>query len=241
MGYEADRPFTLYFVRHGVTEPNFRGFRCGGDLDLPLMDIGCDQAYLLAKQIDKMNLRIGVIIAGSLLRTRQTASIISGVLGEIPIVVEPLINERRLGEWNNRPIAETEEQLARMVEKAQAKSAQLDQIVGRIEITATTVPEARSSSRIHGVRSGARAALASSTRRTSRWRSPRPWSSGNRWIGEPTRDGAPEEHTAGDVVPAPPRHGRRATASISMRASRTRSVTPMQVRLGRRPSGKNVA
>jgi probable phosphoglycerate mutase len=115
MGYPVDRAFTLYVVRHGVTEPNFRGFRCGGDLDLPMMDIGCDQAYLLAKQIERMNLRIGVIIAGSLLRTRQTASIISGVLGEVPIVVEPLVNERRLGEWNNRPIAETEELLSRRV------------------------------------------------------------------------------------------------------------------------------
>lgn len=115
MSYQADRPFTLYFVRHGVTEPNFRGFRCGGDLDLPMMDIGCDQAYLLAKQIEKMKLRLGVIVSGSLLRTRQTASIVSGVLGEVPIVVEPLLNERRLGEWNNRPIAETEEALARHV------------------------------------------------------------------------------------------------------------------------------
>src|SRR5690349_14670803 len=112
MTYQADRAFTLYFVRHGITEPNFRGFRCGGDLDLPMMDIGCDQAYLLAKQIDKMNLHVGVIIAGSLLRTRQTASIIGGVLGDVPIVVEPLLNERRLGEWNNRPIAETEDLLA---------------------------------------------------------------------------------------------------------------------------------
>jgi broad specificity phosphatase PhoE len=115
MTYQADRAFTLYFVRHGVTEPNFRGYRCGGDLDLPMMDIGCDQAYLLAKQIDRMNLRLGVIVAGSLLRTRQTASIISGVLGEVPIVIEPLLNERRLGEWNNRPIAETEDMLARKV------------------------------------------------------------------------------------------------------------------------------
>lgn len=115
MGYPVDRAFTLYFVRHGVTEPNFRGFRCGGDLDIPMMDIGCDQAYLLAKQIERMSLRVGVIIAGSLLRTRQTASIISGVLGEVPIVVEPLINERKLGEWNNRPIAETEELLTRRV------------------------------------------------------------------------------------------------------------------------------
>jgi probable phosphoglycerate mutase len=76
-----------------------------------MMDIGCDQAYLLAKQIEKMNLRIGVIIAGSLLRTRQTASIISGVLGMVPVEIEPLINERRLGQWNNRPIEDTEEQL----------------------------------------------------------------------------------------------------------------------------------
>src|SRR5437868_15354432 len=111
MTYHADRPFTLYFVRHGVTEPNFRGFRCGGDLDIPLMDIGCDQAYLLAKQIEKMNLHIGVIVAASLIRTRQTASIISGVLGNVPVEIEPLLNERRLGNWNNRPIAETEEML----------------------------------------------------------------------------------------------------------------------------------
>lgn len=115
MSYQADRPFTLFFVRHGITEPNFRGFRCGGDSDLPMMDIGCDQAYLLAKQIEKMNLRIGVIVAGSLIRTRQTASLISGVLGTVPIEIEPLLNERKLGQWNNRPIAETEEMLKRGV------------------------------------------------------------------------------------------------------------------------------
>jgi probable phosphoglycerate mutase len=112
MNQQSDRPFTLFFVRHGVTEPNFRGYRCGGDLDIPLMDIGCDQAYLLAKQMEKMNLRVGVIVTGTLIRTRQTASIISGVLGNVPIEIDPLFNERRLGQWNNRPIAETEEQLA---------------------------------------------------------------------------------------------------------------------------------
>ncbi len=111
----TDRPFTLFFVRHGITEPNFRGFRCGGDNDIPMMDIGCDQAYLLAKQIEKMNLRIGVIVAGSLIRTRQTASLISGVLGTVPIEIEPLLNERKLGQWNNRPISENEELLKRGV------------------------------------------------------------------------------------------------------------------------------
>ena len=111
----ADRSFTLFFVRHGITEPNFRGFRCGGDLDIPMMDIGCDQAYLVAKQIEKMNLRIGVIIAGSLIRTRQTASIIGGVLGTVPVEIEPLLNERKLGQWNNKPIADTEDMLQRRV------------------------------------------------------------------------------------------------------------------------------
>src|SRR5688572_13297591 len=111
MTYVPDHGFTLYFVRHGVTEPNFRGCRCGGDLDVPLMDIGCDQAFLLAKQIEKMKLGIGVIITGSLVRTRQTASIISGVLGNTPVEVEPLFNERHLGQWNNRPIADTEDLL----------------------------------------------------------------------------------------------------------------------------------
>src|SRR3982750_2741454 len=112
MTYQADRPFTLYFVRHGVTEPNFRGYRCGGDLDLPMMDIGCDQSYLLAKQIERMNLRVGVIVTAGLIRTRQTAAIISGVLGNVPVEIDPLLNERRLGQWNNRSIAETENALA---------------------------------------------------------------------------------------------------------------------------------
>ena len=124
MSHQADHPFTLYFVRHGITEPNFRGFRCGGDLDLPMMDIGCDQAYLLAKQIERMHLRIGVIIAGSLIRTRQTASIISGVLGTVPVEVEPLLNERKLGQWNNRPIAETEDMLRRGVTPPGGESEQ---------------------------------------------------------------------------------------------------------------------
>ena len=130
--YHPDRSFTLYFVRHGVTEPNFRGFRCGGDLDIPLMDIGCDQAYLLAKQIEKMNLRIGVIVTGTLIRTRQTASIISGVLGNVPIEVDPLFNERRLGQWNNRPIAETEELLAARVTPPNGESE--DEFTQRISL-----------------------------------------------------------------------------------------------------------
>jgi len=108
-------PFTFYFVRHGITEQNFKGLRCGGDVDVPLMDMGCDQAFLLAKQILHMDLGIGTIVASSLIRTRQTALIISGVMGGLPVEVEPLFNERRLGEWNNRPIEETEDLIRKKV------------------------------------------------------------------------------------------------------------------------------
>jgi 2,3-bisphosphoglycerate-dependent phosphoglycerate mutase len=106
------RPFGFFFVRHGVTELNFRGLRCGGDLDVPLTDLGCDQAYLLAKQIQRMDLQLDRILCGSLIRVRQTALIISGVLGGLPIEIDPLLNERRIGDWNRRSIAETEELIA---------------------------------------------------------------------------------------------------------------------------------
>jgi probable phosphoglycerate mutase len=112
MASNQDRISNFYFVRHGVTEQNFRGLRCGGDVDVPLTDIGCDQAYLLAKQIQKMGIEIGLIVAGNLIRARQTALIMSGVLGGVTMESDPLLNERHLGEWNNKPIADTEAQLA---------------------------------------------------------------------------------------------------------------------------------
>lgn len=104
---------SFHFVRHGVTEQNFRGLRCGGDLDVPLTDVGCDQAYLLAKQLAKMGIKPGLILCGSLMRARQTALIMSGVLGGVELQGNPLLDERRLGQWNNQPIADTEPALKR--------------------------------------------------------------------------------------------------------------------------------
>jgi len=115
MTFRIDRPFTFYFVRHGVTDLNFRGLRCGGDMDIPLKDLGCDQAYLLGKQIAELRLGIERIVASDLIRTRQTALIMSGVLGGIPVETDPLLNERHLGEWNGKPIAENEQLLAKGV------------------------------------------------------------------------------------------------------------------------------
>lgn len=108
MPFRIDQAFTLYFVRHGVTELNARGLRCGGDMDVPLIEAGCDQAYRTGKQIATLDLGIGQIVTSSLIRARQTALIVSGVLGGLPIETEPLLNERRLGAWNGTPVAGNE-------------------------------------------------------------------------------------------------------------------------------------
>lgn len=108
MPITLDRTFTFYFVRHGVTDLNFRGLRCGGDMDIPLKNLGCDQAYLLGKQIAELGLGIERIVASDLIRTRQTALIMSGVLGGVAVETDRDLNERHLGEWNGKPIAENE-------------------------------------------------------------------------------------------------------------------------------------
>lgn len=98
-------------MRHGVTAHNARGLRCGGDLDLPLTATGCSQAFRLGRLIARLELAPGRIVTADLLRTRQTALIVSGVLGAIDVTVQPLLNERRLGAWNGQPVAETEPML----------------------------------------------------------------------------------------------------------------------------------
>lgn len=97
---------TFYFVRHGETEHNARGVRCGGDLDIPLTVAGERQARVVVGAL--RGLGIGVIVTSPLQRTRRTAEIIAASLGAPPIIIEPLFIERRLGEWNGRPVAETE-------------------------------------------------------------------------------------------------------------------------------------
>lgn len=124
MPLTLDRPFTFYFVRHGVTDLNFRGLRCGGDMDIPLKDLGCDQAYLLGKQIAELGLGIRRIVASDLVRTRQTALIMSGVLGGLPVETDAQLNERHLGEWNGKPIAENEHLLKQGVTPPGGESEQ---------------------------------------------------------------------------------------------------------------------
>ena len=103
---------SLLFMRHGVTALNAAGLRCGGDVDPPLADLGQRQSLQAAQHLAALHPRVGVIVVSALQRTRQTADIVGRALRGVPIVVEAAFNERRLGEWNRRPIAETQAELA---------------------------------------------------------------------------------------------------------------------------------
>ena len=106
---------SFLFVRHGQTEPNALGLRCGGDLDVPLTETGCSQAWEGAWRVRRSLPAPGLILCGDLQRVRQTAMIFAAVLGGLEIASDPLLNERRLGQWNRRPIEDTEEALKRGV------------------------------------------------------------------------------------------------------------------------------
>jgi probable phosphoglycerate mutase len=102
----------LLFLRHGATALNAAGLRCGGDIDLPLADIGHRQATQVARELVQRRVEVGAIVCSALQRTRQTADILARHLRGVDIVVEPAFDERHLGAWNRLPIADTQTDLA---------------------------------------------------------------------------------------------------------------------------------
>lgn len=106
------RGTVLHFVRHGATAANLVGLRCGGDLDLPLTDVGRRQAHSVGQALRAMNPPIARIVTSDLQRTRETAAIIALALDAAAappeVVIEPGFAERHLGDWNLAPTADTE-------------------------------------------------------------------------------------------------------------------------------------
>jgi probable phosphoglycerate mutase len=98
----------LIFVRHGATPPNLAGLRCGGDLDVAMTELGRQQARDAARHIVRAQLQVGLIVSSGLRRTDESARLIAEGLGGVEVITVPGLIERRLGEWNLRPLAETE-------------------------------------------------------------------------------------------------------------------------------------
>jgi probable phosphoglycerate mutase len=101
-----ERP--LWFLRHGATQPNLDGLRCGGDLDVPLTAIGREQVLLAAQDLSAHDPGLDRIVCGPLLRTLDSAAIVARVLGGIRVEVDEGFRERRLGNWNLEPVEATE-------------------------------------------------------------------------------------------------------------------------------------
>lgn len=102
----------LLFMRHGATALNLAGLRCGGDIDAPLAEVGHRQAAEAARALRERSPLPGVIVVSGLQRTRQTAQIVAQALPRVELIVEPRLDERRLGAWNRRPIVDTQADLA---------------------------------------------------------------------------------------------------------------------------------
>jgi probable phosphoglycerate mutase len=87
---------TVYISRHGQDEDNAQGI-LNGRRDKPLTYIGKQQAELVGEKIRKAGLHFDAIYTSPLLRTRQTAQIITDECGgPTPHVLENLI-ERDFG------------------------------------------------------------------------------------------------------------------------------------------------
>lgn len=104
-----DQRLPLRFVRHGATAPNLAGLRCGGDLDVPLTALGRQQARMVAERIARLDPPVHLIVTSDLKRNRETADIIASSLpAGVTMLVQPAFSERRLGEWNLKPISQTQ-------------------------------------------------------------------------------------------------------------------------------------
>jgi broad specificity phosphatase PhoE len=84
----------LYTLRHGLTELN-RSRRTGGRLDVPLIDVGRQQAQDARAAFEGTT--IDVVIASSLRRAIETAEIVTGRTRD-QILIDDLAVERSFGE-----------------------------------------------------------------------------------------------------------------------------------------------
>ncbi|KKS51419.1 MAG: hypothetical protein UV17_C0063G0002 [Candidatus Gottesmanbacteria bacterium GW2011_GWA1_42_26] len=86
------RSNTVYLIRHAQPD-NPKGIFYGRQFDLPLSELGKEQALALALQFNQMNIHPDIILTSPAHRTQQTAAILGNVLGEVEIVVDHDLDE----------------------------------------------------------------------------------------------------------------------------------------------------
>ena len=96
---------TLVLWRHGQTDYNLEG-RIQGRVDIPLNDIGRDQAASAAPDLVALN--PAAIFSSPLERARQTAEVLASAIG-LGVHVDNRLAERSFGRWEGLSRAQIEE------------------------------------------------------------------------------------------------------------------------------------
>lgn len=96
-------PARLWIVRHGETDYNAEGRWQGAGVDLPLNDIGREQAEEVASEIEGRD--FAALYTSPMIRARQTARPIARATGLEPVEIEAL-REAHHGEWEGKTKAE---------------------------------------------------------------------------------------------------------------------------------------
>lgn len=101
----------LYFVRHGQTQWNAEHRICGVT-DIPLTELGLEQAVQTGEEIRRKGIRADLILHSPLQRAVQTARAISEING-IPMQAEPRLIEQNFGCFEKTDKRAEEFQIAR--------------------------------------------------------------------------------------------------------------------------------
>ena len=108
----------IYIARHGQDEDNVRGI-LNGHRNLPLTDLGRQQAQQLARRIRDRGLVFDAVSVSPLDRAFETAAIVATELGLAePIVHDDLI-ERNFGIMTGKPATDIEEMCTPDIIKAE--------------------------------------------------------------------------------------------------------------------------
>ncbi len=91
----------LYFVRHGESRWNVENKICGAT-DIPLTELGHQQAIETGKHILDLNIAFDVILTSPLCRASETARHISEIT-HVPMRVEPRLIEQNFGKYESTP------------------------------------------------------------------------------------------------------------------------------------------
>lgn len=97
--------FTLTIVRHGETSYNRNGI-IQGQTDIPLSDVGLEQARLVAQRLQKESFTH--IITSDLSRAKETAEAIvqTNTASSCPLNFDERLRERRFGVYEGKPSRE---------------------------------------------------------------------------------------------------------------------------------------